>query len=123
MSKQLKEAEILQKKIDELQLRVNNLEIERKSLETEKETLKQIVARRVEQAKKSRGLLKKSEKKMTQCEDRSYQAGFDEAVIRAHQLGWDYKQILGLFDDPVIRPPEPDLPLEVSSGSEPELSD
>lgn len=116
MTKQLKEAE-------SLQLRVNNLMIERDALGVERDNLKKLVNRRTEQAKRTRRLLKKSEKKMIQCEDRSYGAGFDEAVVRVHQQGWDYKQILGMFEDPITRLPEPDLPLEVNSGSEPELSD
>lgn len=89
---------------------------------TERDTQKLIATRRTDQAKKSRRLLKKTNKKLTLVEDRGYQAGFDEAVKRVHAKGWAYKEILGLFEDPITRPEEPDLPLEVSSGSESELS-
>lgn len=67
---------------------------------------------------------KKANKLLTLSEDRSFAAGFDEAVKRAHSTGLDYKVILGEdFEDPVIREPEPDVPLEVSSGPETDLSE
>lgn len=73
--------------------------------------------------RKTRRREKKTSKKLTLAEDRSYAAGFEKAVNRVHGAGWDYKKILGDFEDPITRAPEPDLPLEVSSSPETYLSD
>ena len=48
--------------------------------------------------------------------------GYDEAVVKSHDLGWEHKQLLDVgMDDPVGREAA-DAPIVVSSGEDEELS-
>lgn len=123
MDMKVKEVEVLQRENRELQQQASRLEVERNAFLSERDTLQLIAEKRAQQARRYRRLRKKADKLLTLAEDRSYSAGFDEAVKRVHAQGWDHLQILGDFEDPLARPEEPDLPLEVSSGPESELSD
>lgn len=60
---------------------------------------------------------------MLLTEDRYFQFGLDEAVIKAHGLGFDHKLLLDEgMDDPFGREAPVDVP-EVSSGSDEDLSE
>lgn len=123
MDSELRSVEALREEIRGLNQCINQLELERNALKTDRDTLQLRSDRRAEHAKRARRLKKKVDKLLTLMEDRSFQAGFDVAVKRVHVAGWDYKQILEDFEDPITRPEEPNVPLEVSSGPESELSD
>lgn len=67
--------------------------------------------------------LQKTNKKLLLTEERCFQMGYVEAVLKAHELGWDHKLLLNEgMADPVGRE-EIYEPLVVSSDLDEELSE
>lgn len=66
---------------------------------------------------------RKDKKLLLQAEDRSFQFGFDEAVIKVHGLALDHKLLFEEdMEDPIGRETT-DVAPEVSSDPDPDLSE
>lgn len=88
---------------------------DKKNLLEDVDALRQCVGRRNSALKKSRKELRKTTMKLELTEERCFQMGYDEVVLKVHAQGWDHKAILDDdMDDPVGREAV-DGPLVVSS--------
>lgn len=135
--KEVKELETRAVKAEE-DLRTSDSELERvtgqaTALATEREALKHQleelagmrarVSRRNEHLKASRKALRKSKKVLDLTEEKCYQMGYDDALLKAHSSGFDHTRLLDAgMSDPVGRV-DMDEPLVVSSGEDKSLSD
>lgn len=105
------------------------LKSERDALKDELEKLKVTSSRRIEwrntQLKQSRKSARKLHKQLLLTEERCYQMGFDDAVVKAHSLGFDHTQLLDTamgMTDPVGREKSDD-PEVISSGEDEPLDE
>ena len=116
------ERDRLQKEVERLSGQSRSLTEDKQRLEDDKEVLRRRVERRNQALKLSRKQERKTKKLLLLTEERCFQMGFDDAVVRAHDLGWDYKQLLDEgASDPVGRADEDAIPV-VSSGEDEDLS-
>lgn len=107
LKEQLKEAESLKERLKEV------------------DTLRGRVDRRNQQLKTTRKSVRKLQKTLDLTEERCTQMGYDAAVLKAHQLGFDHVKMVDAslgMTDPVGRV-QVDEPLVVSSGEDEPLSD
>ena len=64
----------------------------------------------------------KVEKLLALTKERCYQMGYDDAVTKAHGLGWEYKLLLDeVMDDPIDRT-DANAPVIASSSEDEDLS-
>ena len=95
---------------------------DKRRLEEDNEALRRRVGRRNVSLKLTRKEKRKADKLLALTEERCYQMGYDDAVVKAHELGWDHAQLLDEgMGDPVGRTEEDAVP-EVSSGEDEDLS-
>lgn len=101
----------------------NALAAERDSLKNSVDSLQTRVSRRNTQLRQSRKALRKGKKILDLTEERCYQMGYDDAILKANSFGLDHTLLLDVgMADPVGRDIE-DAPLVVSSGEDEELSE
>ncbi|KAK1394763.1 hypothetical protein POM88_013819 [Heracleum sosnowskyi] len=117
------QVEALGKEVSSLNKRITMLKSGRDAVRMDLNLAFARLGRKTDKLKASHKAEKKARKLVILSEDRSFFASFDEAVCRAHAAGFEYKQLLDEgMEDPITRPEEHDVPPEVSSGSESELS-
>lgn len=79
---------------------------------------------RNDQLKAARKAIQKSQKLPVLTEERCFQMGYDEAVIKAHDVGLDHNLLLAEGElDPVAREGGQEEVLAISSGEDEDLSD
>lgn len=143
LTDKVQDMEARMKTVDELQTRATRAEEERDRLQKEVETLtgqsitlaedkrrleedQAVLHRQVERRNQALKLSRKQEWKTKKLlfltEERYFQMFFDDAVVRAHDLGWNYKQLLDEGVSDLVSREDADVPHVVSSGEDEDLS-
>lgn len=112
----------VQRELERVSGQATGLANDKQQLEEDNGVLRCRVDRQNAALKLTRKQKRKVDKLLALTEERCYQMGYDDTVIKAHGLGWQHKRLLDDgMDDPVGQT-EVDAPVTVSSGEDEEMS-